>query len=130
VILNEVPPIRWNRFTYLLARLFPRLARWHSAQRQSRLQGRLNALMNACARCQDRTELERLLGTPQRLSGNLYAEIKDEGECRPDFVDRYGLRGLWIELWFVKDRVVKVIGSVQPTTFDIAAAFGRSDRTD
>ncbi|MEX0610952.1 MAG: hypothetical protein WD229_02425 [Pirellulales bacterium] len=94
------PVVRWWRM---------RVHRWSDAARQRRLRDLLSAAM----RCDERQELETLLGKPKyALRGELFQECDPDGECRsPQRVEVYNCQGFSIEALFWADGTYSLCGS-------------------
>jgi hypothetical protein len=122
VLLNHRPQLGTvPRHVRMCCRLFPSLVKSCLSRRHDRLFPRLGSLMERARRCQDRQQLEELLGPPRyALPGESYKV----GEESPDLVECYSRDGCHIDVLFRDGGRWEQVGLVTPCAWDI----GMSER--
>lgn len=85
----------------------------------------LQTLLSNVSKCNDRAELELLLGPPDyAMSGECFGQTDLDGvEQKPDLVECYSRGRLHVELWFRRKAVWQSIGFVMPATWDFVCGI-------
>ncbi|MDM4019568.1 hypothetical protein [Roseiconus lacunae] len=96
-----------------------RLGSWlrgDSKKSNDELERELLALLEHVQKCQQREELNDLVGDPDYvMAGTLFASEGADGKTvTPDLVECYSRSRLTIELWFRDGVIMKSIGYVMP----------------
>lgn len=74
---------------------------------------RLRELSDEIARCEERKQLEALLGEPRyAIRGDLFSQTKNGITTSPDVVEHYAVDGCQFDLWFENGRMLFAAGSV------------------
>lgn len=121
---TERPELSVARWQWLLQPVARMLLRRRLRDQYDRRAKDAALLLRSALKCENRAELEQLLGRPRyAMQGTHYgtADTPDDELVQPDLVEVYERNGCMIEIWFKDGAMMTMHGLAMPTSWQFVA---------